>query len=246
MKRTWIIGILSLAIVAVLGLTAFSYAQAAGGRGSHERPFSGERMAGHRDEPGLMQPYFESAAADILGVSVEELEAARGDRTAMAAMLEDAGLTIEEFRAAMDAALPDAVAQALEDGVITEDQAEFILENGWRRPNRQPRRGFGPLNPYVVEASADILGIDVEELQAALEDGTPIEEILDEAGVTVLEYRMALDAATQDIVDQALEDGAITDEQAEKILEYGLWPARCRDGFRGKHHGAPPVEDTTG
>ena len=186
-------------------------------------------MAGHRDEPGLMQPYFESAAADILGVSVEELEAARGDRTAMAAMLEDAGLTIEEFDAAMDAALPDAVAQALEDGVITEDQAEFILENGWRRPNRQPRRGFGPLNPYVVEASADILGIDVEELQAALEDGTPIEEILDEAGVTVL-----------------IEDGAITDEQAEKILEYGLWPARCRDGFRGKHHGAPPVEDTTG
>ncbi len=235
MKRTILLGSLAIAIVAVLGLTAFSFANAKTG---FDAPFAQEvdpRSNGETDLRGVLKPYFEKAVARILGMTVEELQEALAGGIRMSELIENAGLTPEEFKEAMAAALPGIVEQALEDGVITEEQARRILANGLQRRmdhrrDRDHKRGFGPLNDYVLEASAEILGMEVEELQAALQEGTPLEEIVNDAGLTVLEYRSALDAATPGIVDNALEDSAITDEQAEKILQYGLWPARCRDG----------------
>ena len=233
MKRNLIIGTLAVAIVAVLGLTAFSFASAKSGFDREAwQQAGGPGFEDHDGERGALRPYLEEETAGILGMTVDELQDALAGGTRLGQLVEDAGLTLQEFKETMDAALPDIVAQALEDGAITEAQADFILENGLRRPGQRSRRGFGPLNPYVVEASAGILGIDADDLQAALADGTPIEEILDEAGFTLLEYRMAIDEATPDIVAQALEDGAITEDQAQRILDYGLWPAGCRDG----HH----------
>ena len=246
MKRTLVIGALAAAIVTVLGLTAFSFANAASG---FDKPAAQvfNRPEGHEGkEPGPLGTYMQEAAAEILGVSVEELEEARGDREAMEAIFEAAGLTPEAFKEAMETALPGVVEQALEDEAITAEQAETILENGLRRPGRRPghksRRGFGPLNPYVLEVSAEILGMEVEDVQAAIEDGTSMKDLIKEADVTLLDYRSALDEATPGIVEQALEDGEITEEQAERILENGLWPSRCRDGHRGPRPDAPSVE----
>lgn len=242
MKRNMIIGVLAVAIVAVLGLTAFSFAGAKSGYDRTAWQAVAEPAPDDDGERGALRPYVEEATAGILGITVEELQAAHEDGTRLAELIEAAGLKPETFKQAMEAALPDVVAQALEDGAITVDQANFILENGLRRPGRQPRRGFGPLNPFVIEASAEILGMDVEDLQAALQDGMPIEDILDEAGFTVLEYRMALDEATPEIIAQALENGAITADQADRILEYGLRPAGCQDGHRDHRPGGPRPE----
>jgi hypothetical protein len=96
---------------------------------------------------------------------------------------------------------------------------------------------FGPLNPYVLDATAEILGMSVEDLQAALEDGTTVGELLDETGLTHLEFRQALDDATPGIVRAALADEAITEEQAENILEYGLSLGPCGPERHG--HGGP-------
>lgn len=245
--------ILSLAIVAVaaVGLGAFGVATAAGqnlpalitgipaasaaGMDALQAGGPGAvagRIFGHGGD-GPLKPYLEEATAEILGISVDELQAALDGGQRLSDLIEAAGLTVEAFNAALEAALPEIVAQALADGVITEELAEAILENGL--PGR--RGWFSPLRPYIEEATAEILGIDTDELQAALEDGTAMGELLDEAGLTHLEFRMALDEATPGIVRSALADEAITEAEADTILEYGLSLGSCGPGRHG--HGGP-------
>ncbi len=72
----------------------------------------------------------EAIVADVLDISVEELQAARQDRDSMAQLLEDSGMTTTEFMEALQTAYADAVAQAVADGVISQAQADLLSENG--------------------------------------------------------------------------------------------------------------------
>jgi len=84
----------------------------------------------------------------------------------------------------------------------------------------KPEGAFGPLAEYIKQAVADLLGLTVEELEQAREDGTPFADLLDAAGLTVEEFVEAMKAQKETIVAQAVEDGAITQEQADFILEH--------------------------
>lgn len=241
--------ILSIAIVAVaaVGLGAFGIAGAAGivdldlpalqGRGP--RAEYGRMYTDQGDGP--LAPYVQEATAEILGITVEELEAAYEDGQRLSDLVEEAGLTIEEYRLALEEAWPGIVGQALADGAITEDGAERLLAMGI--PGHQGR--FGPLGPYVLDATAEALGMDADELQAALDEGVTMDELLEEADLSHRELRMALDAATPEIVRLALADEAITEELAEQVLEYGLPFGLGGHGHRGpgghsgpgEHHG---------
>ena len=46
-------------------------------------------------------------------------------------MIEELGFTQEEFEANMQALREDALQQAVQDGVITQEQADLLLENGY-------------------------------------------------------------------------------------------------------------------
>lgn len=230
MKKTLVIVAIAIASVAALGLMAFSFADAAGGFDVPSlQAFDGPQFKEQGE--GALVPYVEEAIADILGISVEELQAAHEDGVPMETLIEEAGLTPEEFRAALDEATPGIVEQALNDGAITEEQANFILEHGLHRP--KGRRGLGPMAPYLLEATADALDMDPEELKAALQSGTTMNELLADAGMTHLDLRMAIDAATPDMVAQALEDGAINEDRAARLLEFGFQPPRCRNNHPG-------------
>jgi hypothetical protein len=83
-------------------------------------------------------------------------------------------------------------------------------------------------------ATADALGMTVEELQAAKDSGQRLSEIAEAQDVTLEEIQTAVEAAKADMVQQALDDELITAEQAECILSHegGL----CGGG-RGRGHG---------
>lgn len=240
MKKIFVFGVVVGAILALAGMAfsvytattasaAESQAQTAWfapGPGASPM-FFGRGGFGERGN-GPLQPYIEEAVAGLLGMSVEELQAAKEAGTTMAQLLEDAGLTAEEFRAALEAALPGLVEQALADGAITQEQADIILENGLHKRGGPggggpafPGNNF-PLSSYIEAAMADVLGMSVEELQAAKEAGTRLSELLETAGLTVEEFRAAMEAAIPSIVEQALADGVITQAQADYILENGL------------------------
>jgi hypothetical protein len=96
-------------------------------------------------------------------------------------------------------------------------------------------RGFGDMGAHQ-EALAAALGISVEDLQAALENSSSFDELLSNLGVTQEQYDAARQTARETVIQQMVEDGTITQEQADQMLEGGFGP-RDGDGFHGPHGG---------
>ena len=106
------------------------------------------------------------------------------------ALAEALGISVDELQAAYQTARQAAVQQALADGKITQEQADRMLAADNDRPfGRDGRFGFGQTGEFL----ADALGISVEDLQAAQEE------------------------AHTAVIDQALADGTITQEQVDRM-----------------------------
>src|SRR5690606_20488807 len=82
----------------------------------------------------------------------------RGDGQALA---DAPGITVEELRAAQEEAAEAALAQAVTDGLLTQGQADELLERGITG------RRFHLQGSDFDTFLADALGITVEELEAA-------------------------------------------------------------------------------
>jgi len=76
--------------------------------------------------------------ADALGISVADLNNARADNMSFEDLLDDLDLTEEE---AQEAAQETAVQQAVDNGTLTAEQAEEILEHGGCGGGRGDKRG---------------------------------------------------------------------------------------------------------
>jgi hypothetical protein len=183
-----------------------------------------------------------------------DFDGARGDDGA--ALADALGITVEELQAAQAEARTAAIEQAVEDGLLTQEQADELLAgNG--------RFGRGVAMGMKHEYLADALGITVAELQAAqqtvqaqrladmVESGAITQEQADlmAAQQAVSSYidrealQATLQAAYEDAIDQALDDGAITQAQADALLsnmptfggrgfgDFGF------GGHGGRHHG---------
>ncbi len=163
------------------------------------------------------------------------------------ALAEVLGIDVETLEAAMDSAQEKALAQAVSDGLITEEQAEGIQARSFGGHHRHP--GFGGLNydTYL----ADELGISVDALQTAQREaaGLLLEQALEDGRITQDDFDQmqvrsamrpyfeeAFSSAFQNAIDAALADGAITEEQAE-LLQYNLTPGIHGFGMGGKHGG---------
>ncbi len=152
MKKWFLMG--SLALVAVIGAAlvmgvGIVNAQAPtpeppqgfGGRG-------GWMMGG--DTP--MSEYMHAALADKLGLTVEELEAKVAEGVTAWQIAEAQGLTVEEFQALMLEARTEALTQMVADGVITQEQADWMSQRGAGRmggrggcPNMDGETGPGTM-----------------------------------------------------------------------------------------------------
>jgi hypothetical protein len=66
--------------------------------------------------------------ADLLGITVEEMESALDDGETLYSLATIYDVDFEELRAVLDEAHADALAQAVVDGTITQEQADWILE----------------------------------------------------------------------------------------------------------------------
>jgi hypothetical protein len=87
--------------------------------------------AGNRHEArGMMQVDAEemhAAIAEALGISVAELEAARAEGQSVYALAEERDVDLAQVTAAMQAAHAEALARAVADGLITQEQAQTML-----------------------------------------------------------------------------------------------------------------------
>jgi hypothetical protein len=197
MKKAWkIVGIATL--VAILGVAAIG------------------AVAFAQDDDGTGWPFdfgqkFREAVANILGISVEKYDAA-----------------VEQAR-------EQVVDQALEEGWLTEDQAERMQERmdqgfgawGMGKGLMGPRGGFmGPHMGFMgrggdslLDLAAEKLGMSVQDLFAELQDGKSIADVASDKGVDVQDIADAYLAQLEENLKQAVEDGNITQNQADWMLE---------------------------
>jgi hypothetical protein len=84
---------------------------------------------------------------------------------------------------------------------------------------------YGPMAEYhdlMIATLAEQLGMTSEELQAEFDAGKTIWQVADEQGLSDEELLDAMQVAREAMVNQALEDGAITQEQADWMLSHDI------------------------
>ena len=184
-----------------------------------------------------------AAIAGALGISVDELAAARAEGKSLATLADELGVDLADVQAAVQAVVEEAVTQAVADGTITQAQADQILarlaEDGLGAL-RSLRGAWQHLMAGIVDrdavqaAVADALGISVDELAAAHAEGTTLATLADEQGVDLADVQAAAQAVVEEAVTQAVADGTITQAQADQILarlaEDGLGALRSLRG----------------
>jgi hypothetical protein len=215
MRRAWkIVGI--AALVAVLGVAAVgAVAYAQDEDDGYPFDFAGK---------------FKEAVAGILGISVED------------------------YDAAVEQAQDQVVDQAVTEGWLTGDQAEMLR---WRM-DQAPHAGmwgmgrdFGRGGPSMLGRGtnqlsfvAEALDMSLTDLLTALQEGKSIAGIAGEQGVEPQSIVDAYLAEIQADLDEAVAEGRITQNQADYQLERAeeratdLLERTWEEGFRG--HGGRP------
>lgn len=250
-KKLSLIILSALVLVTALGLMAFTPFDGASDASAVEG--HGRRPGNKNDDARLRDGAY---LADALGISEEELQVAVEDAQAAmlaqaladgtitqeqvdsmtdrgfrmprgiggpdseidfdAFLAEALGINVEDLALAREEAKDMAIQQALEDGTITEEQVAL----------RDAREAFqNAMQKDDVLAKA--LGISVEELEAAKDDGVRIPDLLEELGIDPADFEANMSAAWEEAVLDAVADGTLTQEQADLLLA---------DGFHGMHH----------
>jgi polyhydroxyalkanoate synthesis regulator phasin len=112
--------------------------------------------------------------------------------------------------------ITDALSGLVDDGSITQDQADEVATTlSDAGIGRGGHHGGGP----GLEAAATALGMTEDELRTALEpEGTTLAQVAEAEGVPVDDLVAALVEAEQERVAQAVEDGRLTQEEADERL----------------------------
>lgn len=170
-----------------------------------------------------------AAVAELLGMSVEELKAAFEEGQTLAEIAATQGVSEDDLVSALVAAAEERVDQALESGRLSEDEAAEktaglearITERVNAEPGehgRHGRGGHGPRNRIGGEI-LDELGLDRDSVRAGFQADMSLAEIAAEAGISEADLVSALVDGAEARIDQAVEDGKITAEQAAEKKE---------------------------
>ncbi len=134
-------------------------------------------------------------------------------RYAVPAALVVGGVTVGSFFA------PIGFASAQEDG---DDQADHTAETDDDDGDRG--RGHGRRGPHgrlargaQLDVLTETLGLDADELRAALAEGKSLATIAAEQGVAVEDLSAALVAQAEERIDDAVADGLLDAERAEDM-----------------------------
>lgn len=125
------------------------------------------------------------------------------------AMAGQLGISVDALLAAREAARDEALDILVEDGTITPEQADTFRERQALLERLKTERDT---------ILADQLGISVEELQAAREDGQTIRELAEEQGLDLLRFQVAVETAFENRILELADEGVITEQQAQRLL----------------------------
>ena len=242
---------LSVIALALAGAMIFGVSSVAAQDGEPTGPFAGENgPRGPRDDGPFAgyQDVLKAAFTAELGVSVDELDAAHEAGT-VRDPFDANGITAEDVRAAKEAARDTVLEQMIADGAITSEEADAIRArtgqfDGPRGPHLPVDEATAEqFQAQIQEAIAGVLGLSVDELEAARLDGIRLEDLADQQGVSIEDMQAAVKTVRESQIAQLLADGTITQEQADQMLEHlDNAPLGGPQGGPGGHRGGPPPD----
>jgi hypothetical protein len=160
MKKIFLTGGLLVLLVLALGIAGLAYAQSEtppypgygpgmmGGRGG------GMMGGGFSGEYGPMHTYMIEAFAEALGLTPEELQSRRDAGETLWQIAESLGFSQDEFGQLWVDARTDALDQAVADGVITQEQADWMNQHMAGRQGA----GYGPGSSGCMGGGAGFQG----------------------------------------------------------------------------------------
>ena len=191
-------------------------------------------------------------AAASGGAAIAATDEDKGKKTEDA-IIDDAAERLDVDPGELRTALSDAelaqIDQAVEDGVISEEDAERIKEHmqdsgrvlGFPGgpPPGGPHGPGGPGGPEVFDAIAEELGIPVERLHNQLMRGKRLAQIARANGKSLSDVKSAAKDAIEKEIDEGVEAGRLSEEDADRLRED--LPNMLDRLVRGPHffHGGP-------
>ena len=158
------------------------------------------------------------------GAGAQEGESERRGERFIAETAERLGVTPEELTRAMTEAQFEIIDGKVAEGALTEEQAaklkERIEEYGplsvFGLKHRDGHKVFCRGAKLVVDAAAEVLGMDREEIAEAVRSGESLASIAEAQGMSVEEFKAALLSAIKAQLDVKVAEGGITPEQADR------------------------------
>jgi hypothetical protein len=209
------------------------------------------------------------ALADALGITIDDVHAALAGT--IADLAEGQGMTLADVKDSLIAPMIERIQQAVEDGRLTQEEADEQIEQmeerllegletgSWFSMGHGGSRGPGGAQSELL---ADALGMTAEEVREALADGQTIAELVEAQGVALEDLVDALMAPMIERIEQAVEDGRLTQDEADEQIEQmaerqleglesgtGFGRGMMQGGFGGRPGGmrdrpSPETEDT--
>jgi transposase-like protein len=232
---------------AILGTPNLSLAQDSGTETTEAAP---DDAAAKPRGPGQQL----SGAAEAIGITEDELRTALEGGQSIAQVAEANGVDVQTVIDAMVAEGTERLETAIDD--LPARVAEAVQREGL--PDRGPGGHGGPGHGRGhgrghfgagLDAAAAAIGVESEDLRAALQDGSTIAEVAEANGVEVQTVIDALVAEAETHLDEAVADGKLTEDQAAETkanlpdritaMVNGEGPI----GGPGRRDGPPPAAD---
>ncbi len=179
---------------------------------------------------GWMHDEMMTALANELGMTVDQLEKEIAAGNTPAQIAGEQGMTVVEFREMILRVRNEAIDLAVKSGKLTQEQADWLKDRGNMGQflsENYDRNGW--LHEEMTTALAKELGLTVEELETLLDEGKTLAQIASDQGMTVVEFREMMVKARSAAIDLAVEDGNLTQEQADWM--------KSHDGMRRSGRG---------
>jgi polyhydroxyalkanoate synthesis regulator phasin len=146
------------------------------------------------------------------------------------ALAQRLGLSVDKLQQTIVDARKDAINQAVKQGLLTQAQADRLLQQlqnavpgtvfdnfGRGRAVGQVRDVATSIRNAGLDAAAKTLGMSTNDLTIALRGGKTLLVVTREKNVDVTKLRTAIADAEKAAVDQAVKDGKLTQAQADSI-----------------------------
>jgi hypothetical protein len=178
-----------------------------------------------------------AVAVAVLALGVVAIGGAAADEhdglvgSFLARVAEKLGVSEDELKTAIDEARDETIDEAVDEGLLTEEQAERLQEREF------PLRGrlwHGPRHLHVLDAAAEVLEMEKDDLLEQLRDGNSLAEIAEAQGVSVEDFKAALLDQVKAQLDEQADD---TFRRIEENIDRIVNGEGCLGGFGGMRHG---------